>query len=275
MLRLGASYFSGCPVSLETFMKLCRELNLDYIEIQAEHPYSPVEMDTKRVTELRDLFSNYELTPLLHGPIHDVNLASIKEQIRRASVEITKDSIKLADTLGCQEIVIHAGKCPADQVPFMLDRARECAVMSISELALFADDLGVKVGIENKQKGMDREIIMTVDDHIKMVSKFQHLGIFAVLDIGHAFTTGCSLVDYICTLGNSLKATHFHDNNGQTDDHLALGHGDVPLEEVVTKLNDIDFNGLSILEIKDIRELSSSVQYLKKLSRMLIKTERD
>jgi sugar phosphate isomerase/epimerase len=144
--------------------------------------------------------------------------------------------------------------------------------MSISELALFADDLGVKIGVENKQKGLDREIIMTVNDHIKMVSEFQYLGIFAVLDIGHAFTTGCSLVDYICTLGNSLKEIHFHDNNGQTDDHLALGHGDVPLKEVVTKLHDIDFNGLSILEIKDIGELSSSMQHLKELSQMPIKT---
>jgi sugar phosphate isomerase/epimerase len=152
MNRFGASYFSGCPIPLEDFLKLCVEIGLDYVEIQAEHPYSPSEINARKIDYLKDLLSGYGLTPVLHGPIHDVNLASTKERIRSASVNITKDCIVLADALGSRDLVIHAGKCPADQVPLMLDRARECAIKSISELAPFANDLGIGIGLENKQK---------------------------------------------------------------------------------------------------------------------------
>jgi sugar phosphate isomerase/epimerase len=50
------------------------------------------------------------------------------------------------------------------------------------------------------------------------------------------------------------------------DDHLALGRGDLPLEEVVLALHDIRFNGPMILEVKDIGELGTSLQLLKELS---------
>lgn len=266
MNRFGASYFSGCPIPLEDFLKLCHEIGLDYVEIQAEHPYSPSEINTRKIDYLKDLLSGYGLTPLLHGPVHDVNLASTKERIRSASVDITKDCIVLADALGSRDLIVHAGKCPANQVPLMLDRARKCAIKSISELAPFANDLGIGIGLENKQKGKDREVIMMVDEHVRMVSEFQHLGVFAVLDLGHAFTTGCNLVEYVHVLRDSLKEVHVHDNNGQYDDHLALGRGGLPLGEVVLALHDIRFDGPVILEVKDTRELGASLQLMIELS---------
>lgn len=272
MLRLGATYFPGRSGSIQTFFELCHELGLQYVEIQAEHPYYPTDLNKERVMELGEMFSGYGLTPLIHGPVYDINLASTKERIRHASVEITKDFIELARRLDSQQVVIHAGKCPQDQVPFLLDRARECASISISKLALFANDLGVSIGLENKQSGGDREIVLTVDDHLRMTSKFQHLGVFAVLDIGHAFTTGEHVTDYIHTLGSSIREIHFHDNNGVTDDHLALGHGNVPLEEVVKALRAIDFSGVSIIEVKQSDDLRASVKFLRKLDYQLAKT---
>lgn len=243
------------------------------MEIQAEYPYSPTNLHRERVMELREMFSGYGLTPLIHGPVYDTNLASTKDQIRQASVEITKDFIELARRLNSRQVVIHAGKCPQDQVPFLLDRARECASLSISKLALFANDRGVHLGIENKQSSADREIVLTIDDHLRMTSQFQHLGVFAVLDIGHAFTTEEHVTDYIHTLGNKLREIHFHDNNGVTDNHLALGHGNVPLEEVVKVLHAIDFSGVSIIEVKQSDDLRASIKFLRKLDYKLSKTE--
>ncbi len=272
MLRLGATYFPGRSGSIQTFFELCHELGLQYVEIQVEHPYSPADLHKEGVMELREMFSGYGLIPLIHGPVYDINLASTKERIRQASVEITKDFIKLARRVDSQQVVIHAGKCPQDQVPLLLARARECAFLSVSKLALFANDLGVKLGIENKQRSADREIVLTVDDHLQMTSEFQHLGVFAVLDIGHAFTTGERITDYIHALGNSLREIHFHDNNGETDDHLALGHGNVPLKEVVEALRAIDFSGVSIIEVKRKEDLRASVKYLRKLDRQPART---
>ena len=272
MLRLGATYFPGCSGSIQAFFELCHELGLQFVEIQAEHPYSPTDLHKEKVIELREMFSGYGLTPLIHGPVYDINLASTKERIRQASVEITKDFIELARRLDSQHVVIHAGTCPQDQIPFLLDRARECATLRISKLALFANDLGVSLGLENKQSSADREILLTVDDHLRRTSKFKHLGVFAVLDIGHAFTTGEHVTDYIHTLGNSLREIHFHDNNGETDDHLALGQGNVPLEEVVAALRSIDFSGTSIIEMKQKEDLEASVKYLRNLNCQLAKT---
>jgi sugar phosphate isomerase/epimerase len=272
MIRLGATYFPGRSGSIQAFFEMCHDLGLQYVEIQAEYPYSPADLNKEKVIELREMFSGYGLTPLVHGPVYDINLASTKEPIRQASVEITKDFIELARTLDSQQVVIHAGKCPQDQVSFLLDRARECALLSISKLAHFANDLGVSLGIENKQRGADREIVLTVNDHLRMTSKVQHLGVFAVLDIGHAFTTGEHVTDYIHALKNSLREIHFHDNYGVTDDHLALGHGNVPLEEVVQELRVIDFNGISIIEVKQSDDLKASVKFLMNLDYQLSKT---
>ncbi len=265
MLGLGATYFPDRSGPIQAFFELCHELGLQYVEIQAEHPYSPTDLHKEKVVELREMLSGYGLTPLIHGPIYDINLASTKERIRQASVEVTKDFIELARMLGSQQVVIHAGKCPQDQVPLLLERARKCASLSISELALFANDHGVSIGLENKQNGADREIVLTVDDHLRMTSKLQHLGVFAVLDVGHAFTTEERVTDYVHALGSNLREIHFHDNNGETDDHLTLGHGNVPLKEVVAALHAIDFKGVSIIEVKRREELRASVKYLSKI----------
>ncbi|MFX1485198.1 MAG: hypothetical protein ACFFCP_18615, partial [Promethearchaeota archaeon] len=63
MLRLGATYFPGRSGSIQAFMELCQELGLQYVEIQAEYPYSPLDIHKERAMKLREMFSGYGLTP--------------------------------------------------------------------------------------------------------------------------------------------------------------------------------------------------------------------
>ncbi len=235
-------------------------MGLEFIELQLEDPYTPAEMirgGTSR--RLGRILDEHGIELVLHGPVHDVNLASLKEPIRRASVDILKSCIDVVHLIGGDSIAVHCGKCPADQIR-MLEVARQRLYASLHEIATYAAEHGVRIGIENKQHGRDREIVLYPDEQRVYVESIREFGGFAVVDIGHANTTEVAPVDYLRTLGDLVEEVHLHDNRGAKDDHLPLGSGTVPLRDVLMELR--SFSGRVVLEVKDLDGLHSSLRVI-------------
>ncbi len=95
-MDVGASFHAGCEIPFDQFLGLCSDLGMSYVEIQTEHPYTPSEMNRKRVNEVGELADACGLNIILHGPLFDTNLSSLKECIRRASVKFTQECVELA-----------------------------------------------------------------------------------------------------------------------------------------------------------------------------------
>ncbi|NWF94555.1 MAG: sugar phosphate isomerase/epimerase [Candidatus Thorarchaeota archaeon] len=265
MSGIGASYYSGCPMQIEEFAALCSSFKMKYMEIQMEPPYVPSELDNRQIAALSDLLSSHSLTPIIHGPLHDVNLSSLKERMRTASVEFVKECVGLARKLNAPIAVIHAGTCPSDHVGRFLQKSKSAFTNSLGELAKHAHELGVKIGVENKQVGTDREVVLYPEEHLGFVGKFKDLGVGAVLDVGHANTTGRDLTKYASMLGGLLIELHLHDNKGVTDDHLAIGRGTVELPRLFRTLDAYGFSGPVVLELKSREDFETSIAALPSL----------
>ena len=67
------------------------------------------------------------------------------------------------------------------------------------------------------------------------------------LDIGHANTNEGALA-YIERFGPKMVNLHFHDNTGVHDEHLDVGEGTVPWEEIAHALKTLAYEGPFISE---------------------------
>ncbi len=264
MMDIGASLYAGCEIPFDQFLSMCNDLGMNYIEIQTEHPYTPSEMDRKRINEVRGLADTYNFDIILHGPLFDVNLSSLKEGIRRASVKFMQECVELASRLNANLLVVHAGSFPGDLSSDLMHKARDQLHSSLSELTKVAVNSGVIIGVENKQKSEDRELILYPDEHLEVVEAFRDQGVRAVLDIGHAHTANSDLANYTHLLNDLIIELHLHDNAGVSDDHLPLGAGSIDLQGFLEAVKSIGFAGPAILELKNRHDLESSIGFLRK-----------
>ena len=65
--------------------------------------------------------------------------------------------------------------------------------------------------------------------------------LFVHLNIPYAFTPGgmASVIDYINTFRDKIFHIHWHDNHGQKDEHLSIGHGFIDHQKAVKALKDL------------------------------------
>jgi sugar phosphate isomerase/epimerase len=75
--------------------------------------------------------------------------------------------------------------------------------------------------------------------------------LFVHLDIPHAFTSGGmeSVTEYIKTFKEKIIHIHWHDNHGNSDEHLPIGKGLIDHEQIVRILKDIQYNRTITLEV--------------------------
>ncbi len=260
-LNTGASYFNGCPIPFPEFIGMCHRLGMKYIEIQMEPPFSPPEIDMKLKDTVIDCLGTFNLTPTVHGPYDDINLASFKERIRRSSLDIIKDCIDFADAIGATIIVVHGGSCSIHQIERFEDSVQRFRA-SLLELAMYAHDRGIQIGVENKQLGRDRELVLYPDEHFDVVQEYADFDVRAVVDVGHAHTASIDSVKYIEKMKPYLIEVHLHDNDGTSDAHLTLGKGSANFEGVLRALNHIDFKGPVILELDTEEDLTNALSYI-------------
>lgn len=68
---------------------------------------------------------------------------------------------------------------------------------------------------------------------LELVKRVNQPNLDINLDIGHVHAySKVPLPTWISTIGQRIGYVHLHDNNGQADEHIGLGQGNLPLEEV-------------------------------------------
>ena len=107
-------------------------------------------------------------------------------------------------------------------------------VKSLREIIRQAKKYKVDVMLEN----------VPLSNGIHNVDEFKYIidnvaTLFVHLDIPHAFTSGGmgSVIDYINTFRDKIIHIHWHDNQGEKDEHLAIGYGFIDHQEAVKAKN--------------------------------------
>lgn len=160
---------------------------------------------------------SYSLRYSIHAPSRSVNIASTLEPIRKASVEVIGDSFAIAAEVGAG-VVIHPGyfAWEAD-----IERARRQFHRSIADLSAMAEELSVRYYVENMAW---EYFLFRTPDELPLPE-----GAGFALDVGHAQIMGC----LPAFLKERIGHVHLHDNDGRSDDHLAVGAGTVDFAAVM------------------------------------------
>ncbi len=245
-MKIGASTLSGFKDDIKTNLEYFENLGLDYAEIL--HQYPNHDLDT-------DIFENYNLKYTIHSPIINLNIASLTENIRKASVAEIKKSIDLANKIDAKTVVVHPGSVPFLGRGFE-DKIFELNKQSIKEIGEYGRDLGIDAAIEN-MPDLGGYMYSNPYELNELVTSLE---MSMTLDIGHANHAGYGPEDMYF---DSIKHIHAHDNNGDDDSHYALGDGSIDLKSIISNFEDKKYNGTYIIEVNEMNWVEKSYEYLK------------
>ncbi len=162
----------------------------------------------------KELTFSYDLTYTVHSPSTDVNLSSIREPMRNAAITVATDVAGMCNDIDASVMVIHPG-----YVSYPCDRpaAERAFERSVKDLERISREYGLKICIENMPKW---------DCFL-----FRHPGLDLgengfTFDVGHANTLG-NINDFIEQSADLISHFHLHDNNGEEDEHLFIGNGNI------------------------------------------------
>lgn len=184
----------------------------------------------------------------IHSPTTDINIASVRESIRSASLLLLEDVCRKSSDIDARMVVVHPGFTPWLE---LMDRSYRSLLRSLESLALIQDEYGVPVAIENMGGW---EVCHFRDP--SLIPAIRECGLSFCLDVGHANLNGVLQEFLSAGVPDHL---HLHDNHGAVDDHLPLGEGSIDCRNVLPMLPS---DCLWILEVPHIRWYDRCAAYL-------------
>ena len=189
----------------------------------------------------------------VHAPITDsfvggrwgppLTVASAEPDRRTAAVSESEQALYIARRIPFGVLVVHLG-LPRTQSVSPADNSRDAARRSVDELQRLAAPLGVRVAVEVLPNELSRagSLVHLVEEDLDA----PEVGI--CLDFGHAHIDG-DVLDAIETVSGHLIATHVHDNDGKTDDHLVPFEGTIDWPAAMTAVQKIGFDQTLLFEL--------------------------
>jgi sugar phosphate isomerase/epimerase len=266
MRRLGISTYMGCAKTLEAFFQSCSTIGVGYVEILCEKPLAlPMDITPLERKQIRELLNSYSLTPIVHAPFYDINIASLNPQIGTASMQQIQEAITFAADIKANIVDFHPGNLPGDYPKRFLQQSRKNLLKHLSNLIEIAENQQITLSIENKQRGRNLQVISSSDEQLAIIREISSKYCQVTFDVGHANTYSYNLHNYARCIAPHLVNVHLHDNNGIKDEHLALGQGNINFKKVLKTLDAVQYSGPFILEVKSWAGLQSSIETITKL----------
>ncbi len=219
--------------------------------------YALKDIDMEKCRETARLIRNAGLKVTFHAPFMDLRPGALDDKIRRVSVDRMKQAIDLAQYFHPIRIVCH----PMFDDRYYVDCDDlwlEASVKSWTELIDLAKAHNSILSLENvydKEPRLLRRLFEALESD----------SVCFCLDTGHfnAFSY-TPLKVWLKELGKYLGQLHLHDNFGERDEHLAVGKGTFPFEELFAWLRKNKKNPVFTLEAHDQKELWKSIGNIKK-----------
>jgi sugar phosphate isomerase/epimerase len=195
------------------------------------------------------------LQTTLHGPFQDLLPGALDAKILAASRARLQDAFALVEIFQPRSIVCHIGY-EARHYHGLEERWLNHSVATWEPLAEQADRFGALLTLENVYETQP-ELIR------RLFARLKAPNIRFCLDVGHlqAFGGG-NFPEWLETLGTLVGQLHLHDNNGGSDEHLALGQGVIPLPRILAFFADRHQAPLITLEPHQENSLLPSLEFL-------------
>ena len=210
----------------------------------------------ENIREVAEIAGSTSLFLSVHAPYSDLNLASLNYPIWRESVRQILTCIDRTAEL-TDRVTVHPGYLsPVGKL--LPDRTWALQKSALSEIGAFAEDRGVRVFLEN-MGGLKEVLCRFPEEILGMIDGVRGVGF--TLDVGHAHTVG-KVREFLRVL-SSANHLHIHDNYGTADEHLALGDGTIPWDDV-GKAVARDYRGIVVVEGRSLDEAEKSLSVFRR-----------
>ena len=244
--------------TLEQSAALCRELGLDFIELNLNLPqYQPGQVD---VAEIRRVGEEYGIGFSLHLD-ENLSLFEFNPMVARAWQETLLSNIALAKEIGAKVLNMHFNRgvvftLPSKKIyvfekylPEYLDSLRRVRDLCDEEIG----DSGIRICIENTNGWLPWQIAA-----LDVLLESPAFGL--TLDVGHDHCTGVGDLDVILERADKLCHIHLHDAIRPNRDHQALGTGEL---DIAARLALAEKQRCSVVvEVKTAAALTESIRWL-------------
>ena len=239
MIGISSPSFSFSNFS-EKLDEIRKGFRLWEIVAELEHDLPAIEETVLYAVE------SYDMKFQVHAPIADLNIGSPSERMRRHAID---EVIMLADICGrlsVKVMTIHPGSAIAygNEVKSRVRTATRESILAIDK-ALGGRD--IKIALENMPPG-DWSICYGIDE---LKSMIEGTGLGICFDVGHANVAGA--VGGFLHDRDLLFNIHLHNNDGRSDQHLALDKGDIDLKPIVSAISR-KYTGNYIIESRNLQE---------------------
>jgi sugar phosphate isomerase/epimerase len=246
--------------------------NIDVLEISMDIAYViPGGLTPESINSLANLKDEFGHSYTVHLPFWSVELTTFNEPVRKGSVETIVDSIRLAEPLEPEYYVLHSTGSLAAEFS-KLDFSKNivdaiCFAMagfsatSVEEILTKSEITPQKIAVENVD--FPFEVTRQIIDEYNLSICF---------DTGHLlakFSGDESVIDFYKAHKDKIVELHLNDGTHKdvegvsvTDDHLAIGTGDLPVHDFMIELVKDDFDGPMIFELTT-EEVEESLQTIR------------
>lgn len=189
----------------------------------------------------------------------NLNLADYNER----NFFIMRNVFEVAEKLNAKSVVIHPGVYEGSS-------NLKNSIKSIKILSKIADNYGITLLLENLHPFKVYQRIGTTPEEIfEIYHKVNEENLKIAFDIGHAFLSSVyykfSIKKWFDLLSPHIQHIHIHDNFGNSDDHLPLGKGNMPIFDIFSEIKKTNAENI-ILELKTKSKdlVAESINFLRK-----------
>jgi len=202
-------------------------------------------------SKIEEVIASTHLGITVHAPYGDLNLATLNDPIWRESIKQICSCIESASEI-TDRVTIHPGYLsPLGKL--MPEKVWNFQKEALRQIGKCAQEHSVLACLEN-MIGVKEFLCRLPEELIGMTEGIEGIGM--TFDFGHANTTG-KVADFLAVV-HKAHHIHIHDNNGMSDEHLALGEGTIPWAKVGKKIA-AEYMGVIVIEGKSIDEAKKSL----------------
>ncbi len=238
--------------TIEECMRIAKEAGFDGIEINMERPSSrtdirlTLESKEKHITSIKKMAEYYglEIPSISTSLCWRYSLCSYENDIREKGKDVVKKMIDAACILGADTVLVVPGI--VDEVHTYKD-AYGMSLNSLKELAPYAEQQGIYIGIEN----VWNKFLMTPLEMYRFIDEIGSPYVKVYFDIGNV--VNFSYPEYwIEILGEQIIKVHVKDfkrNIGNANGFTNLLEGDVNWKRVLAALKKVNYDDYLTAEL--------------------------
>ncbi len=205
----------------------------------------PADMSAAQRTAFRNLFDRRSLElSNLNLPNIDINIASTVPEMRRYSVDLITETVRLAGELGARAVIMSPGRA-SSLFPPPENELMGYFFAALDRLTAEGVKSGVKLWIEN----VPTTWIPTIAGLMAALKRYGNDDVRIIYDIANAHFIAEDFADGLMQCRDRLELVHLSDTGREIFRHDAVGLGTVPFADVPRALDACGYMKRPMLEI--------------------------